>query len=61
LKGILSLLPGPDSSFNDLKLVIDNRTYTGIEGRWRDLFNRMKASAGTGAATSASFDLLREF
>ncbi|KAL4444145.1 hypothetical protein ABPG75_011882 [Micractinium tetrahymenae] len=29
-------------TFNDLKLVIDNRTYANIEGRWRDLFNKMK-------------------
>ncbi|KAL4419415.1 hypothetical protein ABPG77_006342, partial [Micractinium sp. CCAP 211/92] len=29
-------------TFNDLKLVIDNRTYSNIDGRWRDLFNKMK-------------------
>lgn len=34
--------PPPCSTFNDLKLVIDNRTYSNIDGRWRDLFNKMK-------------------
>ena len=35
-----------DRSFTDLKLVIDSRTYTNVEGRWRDLFNKMKAREG---------------
>jgi uncharacterized membrane protein YhdT len=34
----------PCSTFTDLKLVIDNRTYLNTEGRWRDLFNKMKVS-----------------
>lgn len=35
-------------TFTDLKLVIDNRTYANIEGRWRDLFNKMKVGLGLG-------------
>jgi hypothetical protein len=29
-------------SFTDLKLVLDGRTYENLEGRWRDLFARVK-------------------
>ena len=29
-------------TFTDLKLVLDNRTYQGLDGRWRDLFAKIK-------------------
>ena len=29
-------------SFSDFKMVLDNRVYRSLEGRWRDLFNRVK-------------------
>lgn len=32
----------PCSDFNDLKLVLDSRTYENFEGGWRDLFVRIK-------------------
>jgi hypothetical protein len=35
------------STFTDLKLVIDNRTYLNTEGRWRDLFNKMKVGGAS--------------
>ena len=29
-------------SFSDFKLVLDNRVYRNIDGRWADLFNKLK-------------------
>ena len=29
-------------SFTDFKVVLDNRVYSGMEGRWHDLLNRLK-------------------
>ncbi|GAB4818387.1 hypothetical protein N2152v2_005433 [Parachlorella kessleri] len=39
-------------SFNDLKFVSDSMVYEGLEGRWRDLFNRMKWDAIKSAVKS---------
>ena len=29
-------------NFSDFKLVLDNRVYRNIDGRWADLFNKLK-------------------
>ena len=42
------------STFTDLKLVMDNRTYEHLEGRWRDLFDRIKWDALKSVAKSVA-------
>ena len=35
-------LQGWPVNFSDFKLVLDNRVYRNLDGRWADLFNKLK-------------------
>lgn len=38
----ISVLQGAPFNIKDFKVLLDKQVYEGLEGRWVDLFNRMK-------------------